>query len=118
MRKSCTIKNIVSGFKSSGICPLNSDVPISSDYAIVHSSNSNLNCDTEDLLENHWFNSENSLGELFLKENGFQISEEDYNIELKKIVQDIKASSLNSGLSLSDLPPLFIEDDECIHKVN
>lgn len=53
MRKSCTIKNIVSGFKSSGICPLNSDAPISSDYVIVHSSNSNLNCDTEDLLENY-----------------------------------------------------------------
>ena len=58
------------------------------------------------------------MGELFLKENGFQIYEEDYNIELKKIVQDIKASSLNSGLSLSDLPPLFIEDDECLHKEN
>lgn len=42
------------------------------------------------------------------------MGEDDFSIDLKDIASNLKNSSIANGLSLSDLPPLFVEEDDII----
>lgn len=106
MRKSATIDNIQSGFKKSGIIPIDVNKPLSSEYAMLQNDNTQNN----DLLRNYWLNSTDNLKELFYRENGRMPNEGDYSINLREIVKDLKEASIEDGKSLSPLPPLILEN--------
>lgn len=53
LRKGCTLRNIESDFKKSGIVPFNIDEPLSSQFAIM---TENTNYDEETLLKDYWLN--------------------------------------------------------------
>ena len=104
MRKSTSIENIQSGFRKSGIVPTDVNQPLSSEFAQETHHNSN------NLLKNYCLNTESALKELFEHENGHPPREEDFTVNLKEIAKSIKESSIEEGLSLSQLPPLIEED--------
>ena len=107
MRKSTSIENIKSGFKKSGVVPINRTIPLSSEFAMQQNTQDH---DAEHLLRNYWLNSNSSLAELFQKENGRMPNEEDYTLNLQKIYNDLKSASIEEGKALSTLPPLVCED--------
>lgn len=116
LRKSATISNIESGFSSSGIYPLNVNQPLSSQYTMLPKNNSiHLN---QQEIKDYWLNNEEGLAQLFENENGRKITENDFQIDLKKIVKDIKNSTIEEGKGLSNLPPLFLEDGDTITEIN
>ena len=111
LRKSCTTSNISSGFKMSGIVPVNVAQPLSSDYAMTPA---NATFDNDDLYKDYWINNLNGLQQLFLKEKGRQMTENDFTINLHEIFQNLKKNSVEAGLALSDLSPLFDVDGSII----
>ena len=107
MRKSASIENIKSGFKKSGVVPVNRTLHLSSEFAMQQNTQDH---DAENLLKNYWLNSNSSLAELFQKENGRMPNEEDYTLNLRKIYNDLKSASIEEGKALSTLPLLVCED--------
>lgn len=86
---------------------MNAGAPLSSQFAMIPE---NVNYDNDHLLQDYYLNSESRLRELFQKENGREMQEADFNIQLREIVQELKKASIEDGKSLSDLPPLFNDD--------
>lgn len=117
LRKSATKKNIESGFSQSGIFPLNPDIPLSSEFAMNSQSDEITQDRYNELLKNYWLNSEEGLKEQFYKENGRDMTEDDFDVSIRSVLNDIRNSKIESGLALSDVPPLFIEE-QFIQKVN
>ena len=111
LRKSCTIENIQSGFRQAGIVPINAEEPLSSQYSMLPENEA---YNRDDLLKDYCLNSEENLKEIFLRENGRPMTEEDFTVNLKNIVRDIKNASIKDGISLSELPPLYNDDDSKI----
>ena len=111
--KSATLSNIQEGFRSTGIVPIDRYVPLSSEFAVDPTD-----YDSERLTRCYWLNSEESLAELFFNEYDRQITEDDYSINLNDIIDEIKTSSLEEGISLSELPSLFIEESDGIQRVD
>ena len=107
LRKSCSTENISMGFKKTGFVPVNAGAPLSSQFAMIPE---NVNYDNDHLLQDYYLNSERRLRELFQKENGREMQEADFNIQLREIVQELKKASIEDGKCLSDLPPLFNDD--------
>ena len=105
LQKSATTKNISSGFEATGISPINVNKPLQSQYAIDKTPS-----DQDSLLQNYWLNSEDNLKKLFLKEYGREMTEDDFGINIQKIFNDLKSLSIEEGIPLTGLPPLFIED--------
>lgn len=112
LRKCTTLNNIENAFKKTGICPLDVQRPLNSQF-----TNRTTNWDPDHVLKNYWINRPEGLKELFLKEKGREITEADYNINLHKIVNDLKSSSIEDGKALSVLPLLFDEMEESISKI-
>ena len=116
MTKSATLSNIESGFRKSGIVPININEPLSSQFAMMNHQEHPY--DDQDLLRNYWLNTEEGLNELFLKNNDENMGEDDFSIDLKDIASNLKNSSVADGLSLSDLPPLFVEEEDIIKRID
>lgn len=110
-------KNIESGFSQSGIFPLNPDIPLSSEFAMNSQSDEITQDRYNELLKNYWLNSEEGLKEQFYKENGRDMTEDGFDVSIRSVLNDIRNSKIESGLALSDVPPLFIEE-QFIQKVN
>lgn len=107
MRKGASMENIESGFRKSGVVPLEPNQPLSSEFAMQQNTQ---NHDDEHLLRNYWLNSPSALEELFQKENGRRPKEEDYTLNLRKIYNDLRSASVEEGKALSTLPLLVCED--------
>lgn len=114
LRKSCTLHNIESGFKKSGIVPFNIDEPLSSQFAMTE----NTNYDEETLLKDYWLNSESYLNRLFVEENGRPMNEHDFDINLCQILKDLKNADIKDGKALSNVPPLLINDETGISAID
>lgn len=56
------------------------------------------------------------IGGLY-KENGRDMTEDGFDVSIRSVLNDIRNSKIESGLALSDVPPLFIEE-QFIQKVN
>ena len=112
LHKCTTINNIENAFKKTGICPLDVQQPLNSQYTIRRT-----NWSSDNLLREYWLNSPEGLKELFMKENKREITAEDYNINIHQIFHDLKLSSIEDGKALSDLPPLFEESESSIEKI-
>ena len=100
------------GFEATGISPINVNKPLQSQYAI-----NNVPHDTDNICQNYWMNSEENLSNLFYKEYGREITEADFNINIKDIFNDLKTLSIEERIPLSGLPPLFIENDDTIQRI-
>lgn len=110
LRKSTTLKNISSGFEATGIAPININMPLKSQFTI-----NNAPSDKDELLRNYWMNSEERLNEIFFNEHNRELTENDFNIQ--EVFNNLKLLSIDDGLSLTGFPPLYIEEEDGIQRI-
>lgn len=87
-------------------------MPLKSQFAINNSPS-----DKDELLRNYWMNSEERLNEIFFNEHNRELTENDFNINIQEVFNNLKLLSIDDGLPLTGLPPLYIEDDDGIQRI-
>ena len=112
MCKSTTPSNIHEGFRSSGIVPIDRNVPLSSEFAVDATD-----YDDERLLKCYWLNCDEGLNEMFCNEHNRDITEDDFSVDLNTIIDEIRKSPIEDGIFLSELPPLFVEESDGIKRI-
>lgn len=70
----------------------------------------NANYNDEDVLKNYSLNTESPLNELFEHENGRPMNEQDFDINLSKVLKNLKNDDIKNGKALSDVPPLILNE--------
>ena len=123
---SATLGNIQSGFRASGIHPLNKDAPLQSRFAMDNSMRERFpdlykKIKNGNLINNHHLNGNHeNLAYVFHAEFGRMPLEE----ELKMGIEDIKAKvqslhqcSVDAGKMLTPIPDLLIEQNGSITRI-
>lgn len=123
-QKSCTYSNIAAGFESSGISPLNKEIPLNSDYVMKSNLDSENTVQKElyktrpSIINNRHLNSRcEEIAELYRCETKKEPTEKDLQMNIDDIVsfvKTIKTASLDNGRSLTTIPNLIIEDGNSI----
>lgn len=113
--KACTPANIKSGFSQTGISPLNPEIPLSTDYAI---ENNNIFQNFANSLPTFFLNSEAGLAYLFYQENNRNVTQNDFKECYQKAIDILtKDLKINSGIPLSKIPEILIDNGQTIEKL-
>lgn len=113
--KACTLTNITSGFNTTGIYPLNPEIPLNSDYTM---NVLNIFTNNAKKLPTLFLNSNKGLEYLFYEEYGRQLTQNDlngcYTDAINLLTNNLK---INSGIPLSKIPDILIDKGQSIEKL-
>lgn len=105
LRRVCTKSNIKSGFEASGISPLCPSLPLESKYCMPES----LGPKTTGKVSNMYLNSIEGLAFLYKEETGQEMTENNLNLDLEKIIESIwNEKNIEVGVVLSDRPTILV----------
>lgn len=125
LSQSATLTNIQSGFKASGIFPLNPEVPLASKYAMDSSLRERFPEIYQDINNDHMVNNHHLNGNLenlkftFKADHGFDPNNDDLKIyhEFSRcIINRMKRGELVSATILSPIPIIYDEKNGNIFK--
>ena len=126
LSESATLGNIQSGFKSSGVCPLNMEAPLKSKYAMDNSMRERFpdlynKIKNGNLVNNHHLNGNSSnLAYVFNAEFGRMPMDDDLKMSIEDIkskIQYLKSCSVENGKMLTPIPDLLIEENNMIKRI-
>ena len=107
LRKSTTLNNIRSGFRSSGIFPLDPSAPLSNNEISPGTQNEILSTFQGEAME---LTSEDSLQQLAIKTIQKNPNYSDC-ISIDQLVQYLNHNNLKKGIHLSKIPDIYFEDE-------
>ena len=114
LRISSSFENIKSGFSSTGLCPIDPSVPLSSKLLlpqVIRPSNQNY-------ISNKFLNSEDNLPQLFEKEFGRKLTQADMINNLKLFIHNQYHHIDVNGIALSPCPAIICTDiSGAIHQI-
>lgn len=113
--KACSPSNIKMGFEKSGICPLDPNRPLESQY-IMPEIPAELKVNPEDeIISGQWTNSEEMLPKLFFLQHGHQ-QMPDERYDFFEIAKSIKNGECDCIL-FSEFPPFLVETEPNKYKL-
>ena len=127
LSKSANLSNIHSGFKASGIYPLDMNVPLQSRYAMDNSMRERFpdlyeKIKNGNLVNNHHLNgSFENLVYVFRAEFSRMPMENDLKVsfdEIKEEIRKLHMSSVDTGKILTQVPDLIYEEKGVITRIN
>ena len=127
LSESATLSNSQSGFRASGIYPLNGDIPLSSKYAMNDSLRTQYpdlykKIKGDNLINNRHLNgSSENLSFVYQAEFHAIMKDEDLNISIERMKQKIRLlfqqSGKNTSSILTRIPDIFEEKNGMITRV-
>lgn len=105
LRKCTTKANIKSGFEKSGICPIDTSIPLQSKYIMPKA----ISPKKVNFISNRFLNSEESLLELFKSEFKRDYTDADMISNVPEFIENIFLNQDESGICLSQRPCVLVD---------
>ena len=127
LSQSATLGNIQSGFKASGVCPLNKNAPLQSKFAMDNSLREKFpelyeKIKNGNLVNNHHLNGNpGNLAYTFHAEFGRMPMDDDFKLsmeDIKEKIQFLRTCSFETGKMLSPVPDLLLEENGTITRIS
>jgi hypothetical protein len=111
MHRGCTKRNIQSGFKKSGIIPLNPSEPITNHLTALKEIANHDAVTAKGTVNSMILNDEDGLEILAQLQNKRSFNE-DIDLDVPTIIQKMRSKSKTDGIPITDIPLIFLQEEE------